>query len=312
MGKIIITSGKKFIDVDSLSCALALRDLLILEGKKAETVLVGELNHSVTDNIRKMGMDFLSKFTDNENEDLILVDVSEPNQLPESVDLKKVIEIYDHHVGFEKFWQEKIGDKAKIESVGACATLIWEEYKKRGMKDKIDSKNVNLLMMAIVSNTLNFKASITSQRDEMAFAELKKHAEISEEQIKGYFLEQERSIEDDVKKSIINDTKVQNIFGTDIYLVIGQIELWDGKDFVKKYLEEIEEVLVGFSNPNYFMTVPSISEGKNYFYTKSETVKVLLKRAVDAKFDGNIGSTPKLWLRKEILEKMYQLSKIEK
>jgi inorganic pyrophosphatase/exopolyphosphatase len=309
MDEIIITSGKRYTDIDGLSCALALRDLLVLEGKNAETVLTGKLNHSVTNNLKKLGLSFRSKFTDKDKETkLILVDVSELDQIPLSVDIEKVREVYDHHVGSKKFWKEKIGDEAKIEPLGACATLIWEEYKKRGMAGKISPKNAELLMMAIVSNTLNFNASITNQRDRKAFRELGKYASLNKNQIAKYFSEQAELIENDVKKGINNETKVQKIFNTNQVLVIGQLELWDGKNFIKKYLKEIDEVLSSFKNPDYFMNVPSISEGKNYIYAKSAVVKEMLTKAIGAKFEGDSAVTPNLWLRKEILERIYQLN----
>lgn len=309
MKKIIITSGIEYTDIDGLSCALALRDLLILEGKKSEVVLIGEINHSVTDSVKKLGLDFLSEFTDEEDVSFIVVDVSEPDHIPEFVDLKKVFEVYDHHFGFEKFWQEKIGEKAKIEPVGACATLIWEEYKKRGFGEKISQKNAFLLSRAIISNTLNLKAKIASERDAQALEEMEKYSALNDSDVEKYFSDSEKSIFDDVQKAIANDTKGQNASNVDKFIVISQLELWNGRGFIEKYLKEIEEALSAYNNPDCFITIPSISEGKNYIYTKNNEIKNLLAKTIDAKFENNIGTTSRLWLRKEILKELYQVEK---
>jgi hypothetical protein len=52
------------------------------------------------------------------------------------------------------------------------------------------------------------------------------------------------------------------------------------------------------------MTAPSISEGKNYLFTKSKDIKEVLENKIGAEFEGDIGVTGKLWLRKEILREL--------
>jgi len=55
--------------------------------------------------------------------------------------------------------------------------------------------------------------------------------------------------------------------------IIGQLELWDSKAIVLKYQKEIEEALLSFGRPNWFLTAPSISEGKNYLFTRNLKMK---------------------------------------
>src|SRR3989344_4504224 len=61
-----------------------------------------------------------------------------------------------------KSWNLKF---LKTEMVGACATLIWEEYVKRKKSNEISEMSGNLLSTAIISNTLNFNAMVTTDRD---------------------------------------------------------------------------------------------------------------------------------------------------
>ena len=184
--------------------------------------------------------------------------------------------------------------------VGACATLIWEEFQKRIKPLEISIVSANLLSTAIISNTLNFNASLTTQRDIKACEELKHYTRLPENWIKSYFTDQDKEVDLNIKDSLINDTK-------NLDPIIGQLELWDAKKVIFKHLKEIEEALLSFGLPNWFLTAPSISEGKNYLFTKNTKIKKLLEQSIGAKFKGAIGTTEKLWLRKEIFKKLMEL-----
>ena len=58
MEKYIVTTGEAFTDIDALACAIAYGELLKLEGKEAEVVLPGLLNHSITPTIKSWNLDF--------------------------------------------------------------------------------------------------------------------------------------------------------------------------------------------------------------------------------------------------------------
>src|SRR3989344_8563469 len=127
MRKIVVTSGQPFTDIDALACATAYMELLKKEGKEAETVLPGSLNKSITKKIKKWKLNF-SKNPKFNHAKYVLVYISEPIYFADFVKEKDVIEVFDHRTGFENYWKERIGSKAKIETVGSCTTLIWEEF----------------------------------------------------------------------------------------------------------------------------------------------------------------------------------------
>ncbi|OGM28044.1 hypothetical protein A2962_05505 [Candidatus Woesebacteria bacterium RIFCSPLOWO2_01_FULL_39_61] len=164
MEKIIVTTGQPFTDIDALACAIAYTELLRLEGKDAEAVLPGPLNKSITNEIKSWNLKFLKTPT-TKNAKYALVDISEPKFFANFVKENDVIEVYDHRPGFKDYWEKKLGDGAKTEMVGACATLIWEEYVKRKKSNEISEMSGNLLSTAIISNTLNFNAMVTTDRD---------------------------------------------------------------------------------------------------------------------------------------------------
>ena len=306
MKPIIVTSGESFTDIDAFACAIAYAELLNLEGKTAGAVLPGVLNNSITPAIRSWRLAY-SVQPPFENYDSVIVDVSEPAHVAKCAPIQSVIEVYDHRFGFEKIWKDKIGKNAHIEPVGACTTLIWEEFKKRGFKDKISTASANILLIGTVSNTLDFGAQVTHERDIKAFKELSLIADLPKNWKASYFEDQTKSLLEDPVAAIRLDTKILSIPGMDFLLTMGQMELWNAKGFVDAHAQDIENALSAFNAPDWFMSLPSISEKKSRLYAKSQKVKDLLKKAVGATFKGNLGMTDKLWLRKEIRKKLIDM-----
>lgn len=305
MGRIVITSGWRYTDIDILACAIAYNELLTKEGKNPIAFLPGALNKSVTKDIRSWEFEYNKEYTSNKNDKIVIVDISDPSFITPEVNQDNIIEIYDHHFGFEKYWKKKLGNNAKIETVGSCATLIWEEYKKRGFEKEISQVSARLIVIAITSNTLNFKASVTTKRDVTAYNELKDIAKLPGNWTEKYFEEQEVSVFKDPHKEIINDTHVEKFPDSEDKLVIGQIELWDSSKFIKDYQSDIKNAMESYKEPLWFLTSPSISGGKNYIYCENDKVKKLLKDKLGAKFKKDVGTTKNLILRKEIKKIIY-------
>lgn len=87
------------------------------------------MNASVTPTMRNLAKSFSSELQDGDK--YVVVDMSDSNVISSFVPLDKVVEIYDHHFGFEEYWKKRLGDRSKIQPIGAAATLIWEEFKQR-------------------------------------------------------------------------------------------------------------------------------------------------------------------------------------
>lgn len=299
MSKFIVTSGQQFTDIDAYACTIAYSELLNLVGQQAEAVLPGPLNASLTESIRSWSA-VVKKAPSFEDSNYVLVDISDPKELSSFVNQNKIFEIYDHRYGFEKFWQQKLGKNAHIEMVGSCATLIWERFKKSGKATEISFVSANLLYTAVISNTLNFQSSVTTDRDLLAFNELKQHTRLPDDWVEIYYRELDSEVNNNIEFATRNDTKTSGP-------VIAQLELWNAKGILLNHLEEILTIMESFGKPDWFLTSPSISEGKNYIITKDETKKRDLEKVIGAKFDGVLGTTEKLWLRKEIIRELSKL-----
>ncbi len=297
---VIITTGYKYTDIDALACAVGYSELLSKKDIKNEIVLPGILNHSVTESLKIKLNNIRTSIEVSPEDEFVIVDVSDPDQLPDFVNLQKVINIFDHHAGFEDLWQEKIGKNSNIEMIGACATLIYEEWVKNNLQNEMSQFTAELLLHAIVSNTLNFKIGITSDRDRRAFEELLNISNLSLGWIEKYFNEQEEGLYQDVIGTIINDTKGPDKEIEEDPLIFGQLELWNGFSFLENHKKDIEKAMEYFNEVSWLMSIPSISEGKNYLYAKDLRVISVLEEKLNVKFKDNVATTDRLLLRKQI------------
>ncbi len=304
MDKIGVTQALYTSDMDSLACSVSYAELLNLEGKNATVYVPKEPAQSVTKEIKSWDFKYEvePKPEELENIKFVLVDTTDPHTFPKFVKEENIIEIYDHHVGYENYWSKKLGEKAKIETIGACATLIWEEYKKRGLSEKISQTSAKLLYTAIVSNTLNFKAAITSPRDAEAFKELSPIANMPKDWIEKYFIDQEEYIYQNPRQSILDDIKIIEFPNMGTKIIIGQLELWESKKFVNDYTPLIKEVLNNFDHKKWFFNAPCISMGKTYILTENEEIKAILENNFGFIFNNEVGELNRLIERKEFVK----------
>lgn len=119
MKPIVVTSGQAFADIDAVACAIAYAELLTLEGRKAQVVFPGTLNNSVTESIKSWGLTYQTAPTHTESE-YVLVDVSDPEYIASCAKEKIITEVYDHHPGFESYWEQKIGDGCPYRTNRRC------------------------------------------------------------------------------------------------------------------------------------------------------------------------------------------------
>lgn len=103
-------------------------------------------------------------------DDVALVDCHHPAQLPHVPDLSKVSVIIDHHPDGDagSFPNAKIQN----ERVGAAATLVVEGLIAASRLSSVTPAHAALLASAIASNTLDFEAPSTTDRDFAAYTAL--------------------------------------------------------------------------------------------------------------------------------------------
>ena len=94
------------MDIDGLACAIAYAELLRLEGEDAAAVLCDPLNASVTPELRAIAKNYQT--TPVSAKKYVIVDMSDTRCLQTFVPLEKVVEILDHHFGFEDYWYKRL------------------------------------------------------------------------------------------------------------------------------------------------------------------------------------------------------------
>lgn len=302
MDTIVVTAGAKGADIDVLACAIAYAELLKLEGKEAIPVVAGKFTSSVTPTVLGWGAEFQRSYEPAGAERFVMVDISDPDHFPNFVAHDRIAEIYDHRYGHEEFWQEKLGGNAKIEMVGACGTLIWEEYLKRDKTKKISEASARLLLASVVSNTLNFRSPQTTERDSAAFEQLSIKANLPDGWVETYFKEQEDILFENFEDCVVADTKRFKIHEGDF--VIGQIELWDAERVVEERIDELHEIMSRYEPIPWIVNIINISKGFNYIFSKSEAGKKSVQEILDVTFNDGIAQTEGLLMRKHLMKKL--------
>ncbi len=279
----IVTASRVYNDIDAFGCAIAYAELLRKEGKDAQAVFLGPLNHSVTKLALEQGGAYLTEHVLAEGDLLVYVDLSDPAHLAfKDEDVSRVYEIYDHHYGHEAYWKEHLGERSHIERVGAAGTLIWEEFKKRGFEQSISPASANVLALAILQNTLNFTSTETTERDLRAFKELLTlHVTMPLGWEQRYFEECAEYMHKNFNETLKNDTKTSDTFFSDTCFVFSQLEITeDPVAFLQTYKSAIDRYWSGFENKLCLINIADIASKTSVLYSDNqnwlhETVKPL-------------------------------------
>lgn len=304
MQRVLVTTGHTYVDIDGLACVFAYNELLVKEGKKSTALLQGVWNHSIPEKVQKWGMNFHKEYRAIAGDQFVVMDMSGVSYIKESLDVNNIIELYDHHFGFENYWKNLLGERSHIENVGACVTLIIEQWQKRLPHEKLSDQSAQLLGWALISNTLNFKSILTTQRDLEAFSYIQLYLVDNPNWVIDYFQDQDRSIDQNPRFAIEWDSKQIHTTFIERDIEIAQLELWEGESFISKHKVMLEDISQEKKETYWMLTVVSIKDGHNYLYTTSQEVRKVLTDKIGATFEGDRGTTKTLLLRKEILREL--------
>lgn len=302
----IVTSGSRYIDIDAYAGCISYSYLLNLKGIKSRAVSTAKLNESITKKLLELGIK-LDKYEPTDDDEFIIIDVSDKKFFDNIVQENKIIEVIDHHTGFQEYWKERLGNNSKIEFIGSVVTIIFELYEKENLQDKITKDIAYLMMSAILDNTLNFKAKITNHRDIIAYQKLKKISKGSENYASEYFLDCQEIIETDLRKALENDTKI-GIVSEKLPNIFSQLTSWN-KNNILENKKVIFDTLNNFGN-EWILNLICLEEGKSYIIASND----LLLQSIKELLDGNINEyyleCENVWLRKEIIKQADGISKI--
>lgn len=298
----VVTSGLVFLDIDAYAGCIAYAELLNLQGIEAIAFSSANINESVTQTIRSWEAPLVTSYEPSSDDSFILIDISEPEYIEKIVNIDRVEEVIDHHVGRERFWEEKIGPKSNIEFLGAACTQVYESWVRSGLLSKMSEVSARLLISGILDNTLNFKAGVTTRRDHEAYESLLSIAHLPADWTAHYFQECEVSIFANIAGALTNDTKIvtfKNLHSDSI--AVGQLVIWNADRAVGEYQNVIKETMASHSQ-DWFVNVVSISDGKSFFLASNSKIAKWAERILGVKFIDDLAVAERLWLRKEIIK----------
>lgn len=293
----IITSGRKYLDIDAYAGIIAYRELQhVLGNNQALAISTAPLNQSIPPMIQDLSYGLDSRENLPSERKIAVIDVSNPEFFDTFVQLDEVVEVIDHHSGYEKFWAERLGDKAEIEHIGSVCTLIFERFCRFDKLEVLNQALCKLLVAGILDNTLNLLSNITTERDRAAYHKLLQIGNIPQNWGEEYFQACFAGIKSNLAQAIANDLKIEQVSPW-LPQVFGQIILPSYRDLNEKVLEAC------FTNYDvWMMNVISLLDGKGYIYSSdTETTKKLAK-LLKAPAQNNVIILEKPMLRKEIMK----------
>lgn len=287
-------------DLDGLAGAVAYSEFLQKTGKSAVSGIIGEPHDEAKYILDRFGIAYPAMIPDADDfDEVILVDASDLNGLEGKIGAEKVIEIIDHRKIHEadKFPNAKV----QIELVGSAATLVAEKFMKNNLG--ISKESAILVYGAILSNTLNFKGTITTDRDREAALWLNNVAQLSEDFWKELFI---------AKSDLSGGKLVQRIDGDFAWFVMGnkklgiaQIEMIGAQKLVEERSEEIvqelEKIKKEMGLDFIFQNTIELEGVKNFFVTSDFKTQELLEKVLSVKFSGVVAKRQNLIMRKQIV-----------
>ncbi|VVB75350.1 Manganese-dependent inorganic pyrophosphatase [uncultured archaeon] len=299
----ILVTAYESPDLDGSACAYAYAEFLNKTGTSAVAAISGKMHKEagfVFDKFNIPKLPNAEDFVANSN-GIVLVDASELLAISNKTLPEKVIEIIDHRRANDaaKFPNAKI----QIELVGSAATLISERFYAKGVEPSKES--AILLYSAIVSNTINFKNNITTNRDRKMADYLKSKIELPKNYVSEMF----------AFKSIINEP-LEEVFDADLAKVringklfaILQLEIIGVEEFAKSNMPVLEEIFGRIKkkeSANYiFATLIDIEKYFNLFICFDAETKNVLENALKIKFIGNLSKRKGILMRKEVIPKL--------
>lgn len=300
----IVTAGSSYLDIDAYACCVAMRDFLLLQGRNAIAYSSAINNYSIPQCIAALGQINRSLPMELETAKVqyIVVDVSDPSYIDQRISISDVIAVYDHHVGHEEYWNEKIGrSNTHIEFIGATATLIYRLFVSCGLQDQMIKSTAKLLVAAILDNTLNLTSKNTTEEDRCAFANLCRMADVDSEWCVHYFSEVQKQIEENLYGAILGDIKhiKHSALLPDR---IAQLCVWDALKTLDK-LTDIRKWL-GESDNTWLLNIVDIQKHCSFFVCDNKYYQKILEKAFDCTFKNDFVQLSTPYLRKEIIKKM--------
>jgi manganese-dependent inorganic pyrophosphatase len=299
MSSILVTPFRN-PDIDGYASAYAYAELLQKLGVNAEAAISGDPDTETDHILKKYKIKELpsAKKAIDKAESIILVDASDITGIDETIKPAKVVEIVDHrtHNDIHLFKKADV----TIEIIGATSTLIAELFIELNIP--LSDEAATLLYAGIISDTINFKSKLTTNRDKRTAAFLLTKVKFPEDFIEKMFKAKsnfkEQTVYEVVEKSLATYKFKRNQVG------IAQISIVESVKFVQKNIEDLHKATrrlkKKYELDHMFVKLIDLNEGRNIFITEDiETQKVLIKN-FQVEFEEHTAHSHGIITRKEM------------
>lgn len=301
-----LITGYNNPDLDATACTVAYAEYLQAVGKEVAVGIFGTPHREAQFVLSYFNIpqpanaaELISKDTP-----VILVDASDIGGISGVISPEQVVEIIDHRSVNEshKFPNAKL----QIELVGSAATLVAEKFFQNSIV--ITSTSAALLYSAIISNTVNLQANVTTTRDKDMVEWLLTQTEIPEGYVQEMFTAKSQ-FKGSLKEVIIDDF---SIFTFSNHRVgIAQLEIVEVNAFVNGRKGEITHILGELKTLHnlefVFLTAIDVVEATNTFVVLDEHTQVLLESALGVTFMENTVVKPGIMMRKTLTPLLKEL-----
>ena len=295
----IVTSGSAYLDIDAYACCIAYAELLNHQGVDARAVSSAPLNFSISKTV--LGWrSFLDDYLPSPGDEFVLVDVSDFHHFDPIVALDQVVEVIDHHPGFEPFWARKLGPAGDIRPIGAAATLVFLRWEAAGLLPLISKHSAALLATAILDNTLNLTGQMTTPMDCRAYEILARWANLDVNWPELYFVECQVAIESKLIDALAVDMKRVDAIAN-LPNVFAQMTVWDAEALIRRHRPVIDQWL-SRQGADWVLNAISIRDRKSYLLAQTWVSQSKVSCLLPVEWQDGVAVLERSMQRKELLK----------
>lgn len=300
MAKILVTSYPT-PDIDGVACIYAYAEFLNRTGADAAGAVFGAPDEEAVFLLDELGVELPegSAVVDG-HEDIVLVDACNLGWIADEIDTDQIVEIIDHRE--DNLTDDYPGVESHIEMVGAAATLIAEKFREKGTA--ISDTAATLLYTAVIDNTLDLQANVTTPRDRDMAEWCRQHG--ANTTLVDRVFEIKSDPETTVRKTVESDYYTTS-YG-DNAVGVAQLEMMEAADFVDRNTEDIVDALRDLKERDEvdycFLTSADITGGKNVVIAADTPSQQLLAAALGWDLEDLRAEREGMLLRKEIMPRI--------
>lgn len=285
-------------DLDGTGGVIAYAELLASQGRQVVAGLSGTLHPEAQHILERLSISTPPEIDPRTAKEIVLIDTSIIQENDLRLPLDRVIEIIDHrslHEG-HRFPNAKL----QIELVGAAATLVAERW--HAAKKVPSQESAILLYAAIASNTVNWKATVTTPRDHAMATWLTSIADIPSDLVQTMFEYKSELSGDKLHSTIFNDFSWKEVGGKE--LGIAQLEILHAEALIRSRANDlaiiVKELREAHPIHEAFVSAIDIEKEENWFFATDKELQTLLSAALNITFIDNIAHRPGILMRKQI------------